>query len=110
MARTCCPQYTIRLDAEEFKPNKKQRQVMNRWNRFVGEGVKPGEDGGGVPSAGGSGAERLQGKVYANRKGKGKGKAVEIGFLETLLEYEAGYGQRGKHRSEVRRTRLTLGV
>jgi hypothetical protein len=103
MARTCCPQYTIRLDAGEFKPNKKQRQAMNRWNRFVGEGVKPGEDGGGVPTACGSGAEGMQGKGKAKGKGKGKSRAGEIGFLETLLQYEAGYGQEGKHRSEVGR-------
>lgn len=32
---SCCPQYTIRLDATEFKPSRSQRQLLNRWNRFV---------------------------------------------------------------------------
>jgi len=35
MRRTCCPQYTIRLDALEFAPSRSQRQVTNRWNRFI---------------------------------------------------------------------------
>jgi hypothetical protein len=39
MARTYCPQYTIRLDATTFLPSKKQRQVMNRWNRFLSTGT-----------------------------------------------------------------------
>lgn len=32
---SCCPQYTIRLDALEFKPSKSQRKLINRWNRFT---------------------------------------------------------------------------
>ncbi|KAF8631547.1 hypothetical protein AX15_002303 [Amanita polypyramis BW_CC] len=32
---SCCPQYTIRLDALAFKPSKSQRKVINRWNRYV---------------------------------------------------------------------------
>ncbi|TFK76012.1 hypothetical protein BDN72DRAFT_831455 [Pluteus cervinus] len=35
---SCCPQYTIRLDALQFKPSKSQRKVLNRWNRYVLEG------------------------------------------------------------------------
>ncbi|KAF8528775.1 arginine-tRNA-protein transferase [Hysterangium stoloniferum] len=40
MKRTCCPQYTIRLDAVEFKPTRSQRQVAYRWSRFIMEGDK----------------------------------------------------------------------
>ncbi|THH12257.1 hypothetical protein EW145_g155 [Phellinidium pouzarii] len=36
MRRTCCPQYTIRLDALEFAPSKKQRKVVHRYSRKVG--------------------------------------------------------------------------
>ncbi|WVO16555.1 hypothetical protein L204_104234 [Cryptococcus depauperatus] len=43
MERTCCPQYTIRLDTQNFKSSKKQRQVVNRFNRFLETGFKPGE-------------------------------------------------------------------
>ncbi|KAF8351554.1 arginine-tRNA-protein transferase [Amanita rubescens] len=35
---SCCPQYTIRLDALAFKPSKSQRKVVNRWNRYVLQG------------------------------------------------------------------------
>ncbi|KAJ7781367.1 arginine-tRNA-protein transferase [Mycena metata] len=32
---SCCPSYTIKLDAHNFKPSKSQRKLVNRWNRFV---------------------------------------------------------------------------
>ncbi|RPD67049.1 hypothetical protein L226DRAFT_529443 [Lentinus tigrinus ALCF2SS1-7] len=35
LRRSCCPQYTIKLDALAFKPSKSQRKLVNRWNRFV---------------------------------------------------------------------------
>lgn len=35
LTRSCCPHYTIRLDAANFKPSKSQRQALNRWNRHV---------------------------------------------------------------------------
>lgn len=35
MKETCCPQYTIRLDASQFKPNKNQRHVLNRLRRYL---------------------------------------------------------------------------
>jgi len=86
MARTCCPQYTIRLDVKAFEPGKKHRQVMNRFNRYLSTGSKPGE---------GSGAE--------DRDNKGKGKAkVEESWVSGLREYEVGYGKEGKHRYTVR--------
>lgn len=107
MARTCCPLYTIRLDAEAFKPNKKHRQVMNRWNRFLETGIKPGADtelmsdpvaeqssSGRAPNATPSG----QGKG----KGKGKQKAAEVeDWADALRQFEVGYGSGGKHRFEV---------
>ncbi|KAF8222772.1 hypothetical protein L208DRAFT_1426287 [Tricholoma matsutake] len=39
---SCCPQYTIRLDAVAFKPSKSQRKLVNRWNRYVISGTKGG--------------------------------------------------------------------
>ncbi|KAI0758303.1 arginine-tRNA-protein transferase [Irpex lacteus] len=35
LKRACCPQYTIRLDALEFKPTKSQRKLVNRFNRWI---------------------------------------------------------------------------
>lgn len=90
MQRTCCPQYTIRLESLEFKPDKKHRQVMNRFNRYLTNGEKPGE-----------GAD-TEGK--GKGKGKRKGKGNETGdWLETLHSYQEGYQPTaGKHKFEVR--------
>ncbi|KAH9049587.1 arginine-tRNA-protein transferase [Lactarius hengduanensis] len=45
LKRSCCPQYTIKLDATEFKASKSQRKLINRWNRFVfGGDSGAGED------------------------------------------------------------------
>ncbi|KAL4727692.1 Arginyl-tRNA--protein transferase 1 [Fusarium chlamydosporum] len=33
--RSCCPHYTIRLDSNQFKPSRDQRQTINRFNKFV---------------------------------------------------------------------------
>jgi len=38
LKRSCCPQYTIKLDATEFKASKSQRKLVNRWSRFVSSG------------------------------------------------------------------------
>ncbi|GMK57891.1 hypothetical protein CspeluHIS016_0407250 [Cutaneotrichosporon spelunceum] len=44
MARTCCPQYAIRLKIGEFKVSRQQRSSLNRWNRYVsGEEPKTGK-------------------------------------------------------------------
>ncbi|KAI9049919.1 hypothetical protein LZ554_006066 [Drepanopeziza brunnea f. sp. 'monogermtubi'] len=32
---SCCPHYTIRLDSDEFRPSKDQRQVQNRFTKYV---------------------------------------------------------------------------
>ncbi len=47
MANTCCPQYTIRLDAARFDAgdDKKLRKVLARWRRWVVDGVR-GESAG----------------------------------------------------------------
>ena len=33
--KSCCQLNTIRLEAEKYKPNKKQRKIMNRFNRYL---------------------------------------------------------------------------
>ncbi|KAG2413432.1 hypothetical protein HFD88_002621 [Aspergillus terreus] len=33
--RSCCPHYTMRLDASAFRPRKDQRKAINRWTKFV---------------------------------------------------------------------------
>jgi len=35
MTETCCPQYTIRCSANEFKPTKKHKKVLKRFRNFI---------------------------------------------------------------------------
>ncbi|KAH7343727.1 arginine-tRNA-protein transferase [Rhizoctonia solani] len=35
LKESCCPQYTIKLDALNLKLSKSQRKVLNKWNRFI---------------------------------------------------------------------------
>lgn len=91
MARTCCPQYTIRLDALAYKPTKKQRQVINRFNRYLGEGVKSG----GEPS---THHEPSGTSAGVSAKSSAKAKAREWEFMAELKKYEGDVEPRGKHR------------
>ncbi|KAI9467214.1 arginine-tRNA-protein transferase [Lactarius psammicola] len=69
LKRSCCPQYTIKLDATEFKASKSQRKLINRWNRFV----LGGNNGAGEP-------ETTMGEDTA-RLHKGKGSSNEPQFV-----------------------------
>lgn len=44
LMRSCCPQYTIRLDAIQFKASKSQRKLVNRFNRWVYHGDSDDND------------------------------------------------------------------
>lgn len=79
MARTCCPQYTIRLEAEAFKPTKKHRQVVNRFNRYL---------------TGGRDAPEPE---MSKGKGKGKAKAADWDLMVELRRHEEGFGSPGEH-------------
>ncbi|KAL3462878.1 arginine-tRNA-protein transferase [Aspergillus heterothallicus] len=35
LQRSCCPHYTMRLEATAYKPRRDQRKAVNRWNRFI---------------------------------------------------------------------------
>ncbi|KAL2872797.1 arginyltransferase [Aspergillus lucknowensis] len=35
LQRSCCPHYTMRLEAAAYKPRRDQRKAINRWNKFV---------------------------------------------------------------------------
>ncbi|KZW04451.1 hypothetical protein EXIGLDRAFT_828319 [Exidia glandulosa HHB12029] len=43
MRQSCCPQYTIKLDALQFAPSKSMRKIVHRWNKFVSHGDDKGE-------------------------------------------------------------------
>lgn len=34
-SRTCCPQYTIKLNAQEFKPSRSNKQLLNKFIKFL---------------------------------------------------------------------------
>ncbi|EAS34081.3 arginine-tRNA-protein transferase 1 [Coccidioides immitis RS] len=35
LERSCCPHYTMRLEASSYKPRRDQKKALNRWNKFV---------------------------------------------------------------------------
>ncbi|KAL2040979.1 hypothetical protein N7G274_006437 [Stereocaulon virgatum] len=34
-AHSCCPHYTVRLDATAFDPRRDQRQAINKWSKYI---------------------------------------------------------------------------
>lgn len=97
MARTCCPQYTIRLDAFNFKSNKKQKQVVNRFNRYLEQGIKPGEQ---MVVEG----QKESGKGGKGKAGRGKANGSSRDVVSEVHAFEIGYGREGDalhHRFEV---------
>ncbi|TKR95188.1 hypothetical protein L596_009389 [Steinernema carpocapsae] len=41
MARTCCPQYTIRLDVNKFRLSRTQKRVLRNMNQFLVDDKRP---------------------------------------------------------------------
>ncbi|KAI8362799.1 arginine-tRNA-protein transferase [Blakeslea trispora] len=35
LEKSCCPQYTIRLNASQFKPTKSQKKVLTKFNKYI---------------------------------------------------------------------------
>ncbi|KAJ5540971.1 hypothetical protein N7494_006047 [Penicillium frequentans] len=35
LQRSCCPHYTLRLEASAYRPRRDQRKAINRWNKFI---------------------------------------------------------------------------
>ncbi|KAL7749519.1 Arginyl-tRNA--protein transferase 1 [Sorochytrium milnesiophthora] len=84
LLKSCCPQYSIRLDSHVFKASKQHRQVVNKFNRYIRGEWEPeihcgeGEDGSAGAAAAGDGGDdeamMLQTaaeKVSANMTGNG---------------------------------------
>ncbi|ORZ15853.1 arginine-tRNA-protein transferase [Absidia repens] len=44
LRRSCCPQYTIRLDATEFKTTKSQRKILHKFNRYIHGDWQPSQE------------------------------------------------------------------
>ncbi|KDQ08279.1 hypothetical protein BOTBODRAFT_38109 [Botryobasidium botryosum FD-172 SS1] len=81
MKKTCCPQYTIRLDALTFGPSKSLRKLLGRWNRYV-----------------------LLGESSGAQSAKQKGDSAPASFVDALHASEATFlkpGTSSKYRFEV---------
>ncbi|RUP52027.1 hypothetical protein BC936DRAFT_143203 [Jimgerdemannia flammicorona] len=48
LRKSCCPQYTIRLDATQFKPSKSQRKIISKFNRYIEGSYLPTKKDGGA--------------------------------------------------------------
>ncbi|CAG8323597.1 unnamed protein product [Penicillium nalgiovense] len=35
LLRSCCPHYTLRLEASAYRPRRDQRKAINKWNKFI---------------------------------------------------------------------------
>ncbi|KAG7334333.1 hypothetical protein KOW79_002740 [Hemibagrus wyckioides] len=47
MNKTCCPQYTIRCHALNFRPSKTHKKILKKMTKFLSKGEKPaGDDAG----------------------------------------------------------------
>ncbi|KAH9965738.1 arginine-tRNA-protein transferase [Russula dissimulans] len=85
LKRSCCPQYTIKLDATEFRASKSQRKLVNRWTRFTlgGDSATSG--------AGAAGAGQpfvLEDAIHASEIFPGGGNPAHV--FEVILE-PSGY-------------------
>lgn len=108
MARTCCPQYTIRLDARTFKPDRKHRAVINRFNRFLETGSKDIQPEAVAPSSSDnipppSGKGGIS-SAAPGEKAKGKGKAGPYDWMHELHKWESSMGVTGKKQFQVSRS------
>lgn len=74
MRDTCCPQYTIRLRATEFRPSKSQRAIVNRFNAFIRHGGRESQPGWGTADTAETHAP-AQAEAESSKDAKGKGKA-----------------------------------
>ncbi|CAG8202790.1 unnamed protein product [Penicillium olsonii] len=35
LLQSCCPHYTLRLEAADYRPRRDQRKAINKWNKFI---------------------------------------------------------------------------
>ncbi|CAG8738815.1 7109_t:CDS:2, partial [Acaulospora morrowiae] len=101
LRNSCCPQYTIRLDANKFQASKSQRKVVNRFNRFVEGTYVPSE-----ASVGDDGPSEKQSHANGTGKtGKQVGKNFEI--IKAIHEAEDREDYKHKFRIVLERSSFT---
>ena len=70
-SRTCCPQYTVRLDALAFAPDREQRRTMARMARFLETGSVSAAAAAVEVGGGGGGSGGNQGPCAMDEDGDG---------------------------------------
>ncbi|BGP44414.1 Arginyl-tRNA--protein transferase 1 [Rhodotorula kratochvilovae] len=110
LARTCCPQFTIALDAAAFTPSRSQRQVLQRFAAYTCQGEREGHPGWGPPPAEGTAAASAAGdaemkdaaaKSKKKDKGMGKAEAADWGEAVHSGDWDRSSGEQPfKHRFE----------
>ena len=43
MDKTCCPHYTIKMSALDFRMNKSHKKIIKQVNKYLIHGIKPGD-------------------------------------------------------------------
>lgn len=86
LKKTCCPQYTIRLDALAFKAGRSHRKLVHKWNRYVIHGQ----------------GEEILGMDGPVKRAKGRGNSP-FDLVKELhsVEHDALRESSMKHRFEV---------
>lgn len=89
------------LEASKFKPSKSQRSIINKFNTFIQEGGREGQEGYGPLDGTAASTSQLP---DIKGKGKFKGKNVQTFDLVDSIhasEYSARAAQAAAHRFEV---------
>ena len=65
---TCCPMYTIKCDALNFKLNKSHKKILKRMNKFLRDGIKDKERNPQHDRGSGEGQEPIPAKEHSDVK------------------------------------------
>ncbi|BGO99091.1 Arginyl-tRNA--protein transferase 1 [Rhodotorula toruloides] len=98
MRNTCCPQYTISLDAGSFKPSRSQRQVLARFNAFVKTGERDGQPGWGTQASQEASTSGTSRTAAAAEKG---GNDVAMGEAVPAKKKDKGRGKGKANQAEA---------
>jgi len=93
MKKTCCPLYTIKCDAVNFKPSKSQKKVVKKFVNYIVNDKRPGT---GVPNSD-SMEENQEGEIVENiEEYKGMQLEKELGLknLQGLEKLEQEQGEK----------------
>lgn len=90
MDTTCCPSYTIKCDAMNFRLNKSHKKIIKRVNKFLRDGLKGAEDervSNGEGAREENGTDLEMGEVARNpRKELAVGELKPVGKLEVATD------------------------